>query len=174
LPWEDGFCDGLSNCRIFIPLLSREAINHPRKPWQNFTALTAESNCDNVLLEYLLALGLRARGLIEKIYPVMIGDFDEHQRLYENYEIECCHPQFSSESESVEVKAVKEKCASHLSRMALGSPLLANMTVSRIVSQIMDHQGKLIQGSENTAFESILDDCSMMMSPNSKGDENED
>ena len=57
--WEDGFCDGLLKSRIFLPILSRGAINHPDKSWQNFSQLTADSNCDNVLLEHLLSLDPR-------------------------------------------------------------------------------------------------------------------
>ena len=54
--WEEGFCDGLLKSRIFLPILSRGAINHPDKSWQNFSQLTTDSNCDNVLLEHLLSL----------------------------------------------------------------------------------------------------------------------
>ena len=36
-PWEEGFCNGLMKSCCFVCLLSRNAINHPDKPWQNFT-----------------------------------------------------------------------------------------------------------------------------------------
>jgi hypothetical protein len=96
--WEAGFCDGLANSRIFMPILSRQAINSPTVPHQNITNLTQDSKCDNVLLEYLLSLELSERGLIEKIYPVMIGDLElpahhatgsarpsEIKKVYRNY-----------------------------------------------------------------------------------------
>jgi len=57
--WEEGFCEGLAKSDVFVPLLSRAAINHPTIPWQNFGKLTAESRCDNVFLEHRLALELR-------------------------------------------------------------------------------------------------------------------
>ena len=90
--WEDGFCDGLLKSRIFLPILSRGAINHPDKSWQNFSQLTAESNCDNVLLEHLLSLELQTRGLVERIYPVMIGDLSGDPGIYANYFGSGCHP----------------------------------------------------------------------------------
>ena len=57
--WEAGFCEGLAKSDVFVPLLSRAAINHPTIAWQNFGKLTAESRCDNVFLEHRLALELR-------------------------------------------------------------------------------------------------------------------
>ena len=77
MPWKEGFCEGLINSRTFVCLLSKGAINHPDKPWQNFSCLTADSSGDNVLLEHMLALELRKLGLIEKIFPVMIGELAE-------------------------------------------------------------------------------------------------
>ena len=107
--WEDGFCDGLLKSRIFLPILSRGAINHPDKSWQNFSKLAEDSNCDNVLLEHLLALELQTRVMIERIYPVMIGDLspssvDGEPGVYANYFATGCHPRLPDPS--VEVKSV--------------------------------------------------------------------
>ena len=75
VPWEEGFCDGLVSSRVFVPVLSRGAINNSTKDWQNLSKHTSSSN-DNVLLEYRMALELKAGGLLEKIYPIMVGDID--------------------------------------------------------------------------------------------------
>lgn len=61
--WEDGFCDGLIKSSIFIPIISRHAINHPTIESQNFRMLKDTSPCDNVLLEYQLSLDLKQRGI---------------------------------------------------------------------------------------------------------------
>ena len=74
--WEHGFCEGLVSSRAFVPLLSRNAINHPTITWQNFSQLTADSRCDNVFLEHILAVELQELGLIDKVFPVLIGDVD--------------------------------------------------------------------------------------------------
>jgi hypothetical protein len=73
-PWEQGFCRGLIKSGILVPLLSRQAINHPSLPSQSFSLLQEGSPCDNVLLEHRLSIELSERGLIEKTFPVFIGD----------------------------------------------------------------------------------------------------
>jgi hypothetical protein len=92
----------------------------------------------------------------------MIGDKNAPNQIYENYFAKGCHLKLLDEGDSGEVKAVQEKCASHLYRMGLGTPLLNDMTVSRIVNRLVENQGKLIEGPVATAFESILDDCLSM------------
>ena len=76
--WEAGFCAGLVKSKCFVPLLSRNAIK------ARFEALTGDSMCDNVLLEYRLAIELADRGLLERTYPVMIGDCNTNG-VYGNY-----------------------------------------------------------------------------------------
>lgn len=71
--WKSGFCSALVNSRIFVCIISNDSINHETKPSQNFAALALDSKVDNVLLEYRFALELRDLGLIEKIFPIMIG-----------------------------------------------------------------------------------------------------
>ena len=71
---SDGFCTGLAKSKVFVPLLSKEGINHPDKPWQNFSKLTETSPCDNVFLEYRMALDLCQRGLVDKVFPVFFPD----------------------------------------------------------------------------------------------------
>jgi serine/threonine protein kinase len=73
-PWALGFCKGLAKSAIFIPFLSKNAINHPSNNRQSFEMLTESSPCDNFLLEQRLSLELRERGLIDKILPVFIGE----------------------------------------------------------------------------------------------------
>ena len=83
--WEQGFCEGLVSSRAFVSLLSRDAINHPDITWQNFSKMTSDSKCDNVYLEHRLAVELQDLGLIEKIFPVFIGDLDATTLEYSHY-----------------------------------------------------------------------------------------
>ena len=131
--------------KIFLPLLSKDAI-------KNFPTLTANSNCDNVLLEHHLALELRSRGLIEFILPVMIGDITstEGEAVYANYFSSKCHPNLANAN--VVVESVKEKCIQHLERQSLGSPLLSNMTVKSIMGEITSNQGCFIEGSKTVSL----------------------
>jgi hypothetical protein len=171
--WEDGFCDGLLKSRIFLPILSRGAINHPEKSWQNFSQLTADSNCDNVLLEHLLSLELQTRGLIERIYPVMIGDLspssvDGEPGVYANYFGTGCHPRLPDPS--VEVKSVAAVARGHLDRLCLGSPLLDGMTVSKVLGSLTKNQGKLVEGRADRAFDAVLADTVKMLLDCKKAD----
>ena len=71
---SDGFCTGLAKAKVFVPLLSKEGINNPDRHWQNFSKLTETSPCDNVFLEYRMALDLCSRGLVDKVFPVFFPD----------------------------------------------------------------------------------------------------
>ena len=162
VPWEEGFCDGLVKSRAFVPLLSRAAINHPSIPKQNFCRLTEESLCDNVLLESRLALELRDRGLIEKIFPIMIGDKQYSKEyaimsdsvdlrmkdrsvksfVYSDYFLSGCHPR----APNLVVAAVEAKLWFHLERQGLGAPLRESLSVSDILNELTANQGGHVKG----------------------------
>jgi hypothetical protein len=83
--WEQGFCAGLVSSRTFVCLLSPAAIFTPENPRMNFTLLSEDSACDNVFLEHRLAMELHEMGLIQKVFPVMIGEFDAANNVYQKY-----------------------------------------------------------------------------------------
>ena len=161
--WEDGFCDGLAKSRIFVPILSRAALKHRTESRQNLEQLTAESPCDNLLLEFRLSLELMSRGLIDRIYPVMIGDcvMDEETRegVYSNYFGSGCHPSLKGK---VVVQSVEQQLEEHLNRLCLGTPLQADMSVSSILQEITKNQGKLFEGSPQEALAAICSDVLKM------------
>jgi serine/threonine protein kinase len=140
-PWEEGFCDGLVNSACFVCLLSRNAINHPEKAWQNFTKLEEGSRCDNVLLEWRLALELRDRHLIEGVFPVLIGDEQMQQvasdggigvserMMYTDYFPTGCHP---SGVPDIAIGSVESKVREHLDRHGLGLPLEGNRSAREL------------------------------------------
>jgi hypothetical protein len=167
MSWEEAIYNGLVQSRVFMPILSRHSINHPTDPTQNFAMLTADSPCDNVLLEYLLALEMSTRGLVEKIYPIMIGDLsppdDDGLRIYAHYLLTSCQPNLASEEDSIEVASVTRKCEYHLNRSGYGTSLLSNMTVSRILKTILGNQGRMIVGIEQEAFDPIVNDAKTMI-----------
>ncbi len=134
--------------RAFVPLLSRDAINHPDKDLQNFSKLTADSKCDNVFLEHRLAVELQGLGLIEKVFPVFIGDADAATGEYGNYFGGGCHPKLPD----VCVKAVEEKLHHHMESQALGTPLEPDRSVLSVVSAITACQGHFIEGAADATF----------------------
>ena len=157
VPWEQGFCDGLVSSRVFVPVLSRAAINNSDKEWHNFNKLTANSS-DNVLLEYRMALELKADHLVEAIYPVMIGDIDGDRNtdirdnVYLDYFRCGCHPMVEGD---VVVNSVEEKLREHLARKALGAPKESSMSVRAVLKSITDHQGGMVKGKGRDAISAI-------------------
>ena len=149
IDWEQGFCEGLVSSRAFVPLLSRDAINHPDNDWQNFSKLTSDQpNCDNVFLEHRLAVELQGLGLIEKIFPVFIGNLDATTSEYSDYFGSGCHPLLSE----VTVKSVEEKLRYHMETQALGTPLIPDRTVKSVVDAITACQGAFIVGPADVTF----------------------
>ena len=146
--WEQGFCEGLVSSRAFVPLLSRDAINHPDKDWQNFSKLTVDSKCDNVFLEHRLAVELQGLGLIEKIFPVFIGNLDTTTLEYSHYFGSGCDPSLSE----ITVKSVEEKLRRHMESQALGTPIVPDRTVASVVGAITACQGAFIVGPADSTF----------------------
>jgi len=78
-PWEREFAEGLIASKIFVPFISRHAVNQPNNVFNNFSLLKSDSHCDNVLLEHRLAFELQDRGYIESVFPVCLGDAQFNQ-----------------------------------------------------------------------------------------------
>ena len=143
---------------MFLPILSREAINSSSVEKQNLTLLSRSSPCDNVLLEYRLALELVERGLLESIYPALVGDIaidDTGKESYTDYFLTECHPKCTN---FVVVDSVESTLQDHLNRLCFGTPLLENMTVPLIVDHIVKNQGCLVEGLIDKAFDMAIDD----------------
>ena len=159
--WEDGFCKGLVNSSIFIPVISRAAINHPSATKQNFEELCSDSPCDNVFLEHRLALELKERGLVEKIFPLFIGDHDEGMEggadvLYTKYTFageSCCHP----ECPSVVVDAVEAKVRKDLDKQGQGMPFFESLTVKEVMTEITCYQGAFVEGDLTASVASVVE-----------------
>ena len=134
LDWEVGFCDGLIKSRCFLPLISKPAIE------KKFAELELDSQCDNVLLEYRLAVELQSRGLIERIFPVFLGDpAPNDEGGFVKY-----LPAHTAAKTHVEL--VESKLKQHLDRQGLGAPLATNPSVARALDRIKACQGGFIEG----------------------------
>mmetsp|Transcript_19108 Transcript_19108/g.26270 ORF Transcript_19108/g.26270 Transcript_19108/m.26270 type:complete len:264 (-) Transcript_19108:332-1123(-) len=162
VPWKQGFCDGMVKSLVFLPLLSREAINSSSVEKQNFSLLSRSSQCDNVLLEHRLALELMERGIIMNIYPVLIGDLvdDAHGGSYSDYFASGCHPQLTN---AVIVESVEHALQDQLNRLCFGTPLLDEQTVPVVLDSILKNQGCLVDGPQESAFDSVMNDVILMV-----------
>ena len=146
LAWEKGFCEGLVKSRAFVALLSRAGL-------QNFESLTESSPCDNVLLEYRLALELRSLDLLEFLFPVMIGDSsgdstDPRLCTYTNFFQSGCSPNCPDTI----VMSVEEKLRQHMNNQGLGAPVISDSTVKDIYRSLTTYQGDFIVGVGGYSF----------------------
>jgi hypothetical protein len=161
VPWEEGFCKGLAGSASIICLLSKEAINSSLDSSRNITTLTPSSPCDNVLLEWRLALELKARGMIEKIFPVLIGNRFEvdGQVTYGHYFKDRCHP---TNLEKVVVTAIEQKLLLHLDNQGLGLPYEPIMDIKSIVDAVTSNQGGFWENDLHVALSTIVKTVAMM------------
>ena len=155
--WEEGFCEGLIKSRAFVPLLSRAGLH-------TFEGLAETSQCDNVLLEYRLALELQSFNLLEFVFPVLVGDSsgkstDPRYRTYTNYFKSGCLPNCPD----IIVKSVEEKLSEHLNNQGLGAPVISNRTVRDICVSLTNHQGGLIEGNGREGFSAIVESIYKMI-----------
>lgn len=124
--WMKGFCAGLASSRIFVPVISRNAINavdvqgHPIVG-RNWSTLTNTSYLDSVLLEWRLALEFRAQGLIEKIYPVFIGDSSLSNNTIKLYDELLIYKLSETFPNSI-VQSIETELIQQLDNLGLGTP----------------------------------------------------
>ena len=164
--WEDGFCEGLMKSKSFVALVSKAGMKNDNIHTQNFEFLTESSQCDNILLEYRLALELRAFDFLEAVFPVMIGvgyvdDADPKSCIYAHY--------FKSNSlpncPDIVVRSVEEKLCQYLNSHGLGAPIISNRTVKHIFDALLKHQGGFIRGTGEAAFSSVVTSIYHMVNP---------
>jgi serine/threonine protein kinase/ankyrin repeat protein len=144
-----GFCEALSSSRMFVPIVSRGAVNaldtsgNP-KSGQNWSLLKKGSGCDYVLLEWRLACELREQGLMEGAVPVFFGDFDKQNGVYGTFDKKC-GPSCPDET----VNAVEDTLREQLTKFGLGEPLISNetATVKFIWDKITEHHGVKTHGT---------------------------
>ena len=160
-PWDQGFCHGLVKSRTFIALLSKEAIHSPTKLSNNWTNLSTDAVCDNVLLEHRFALELRELGFIEKICPVMIGDYDTSSECYSNFFASGGKPN----APSLSVTSVEAKLRCFMETTGLGTPFVSSTDVDFTLNTILSCQGAFIEGPRTTAFDEAAAAILTMLAP---------
>jgi serine/threonine protein kinase len=160
--WKEGFCAGLVNSRMFVCLISKDAINNNKNDRQNFSKLTEESPCDNVFLEHRLAIELKKLTLIDVIYPVFIGEIVENRSnddnatttttsstiIYKRVILEHLLPT----TVNCSVKAVENDLKLHMASQCLGDPVETEKTVSSVLTEIVSQDCALVEGDGEIAF----------------------
>ena len=137
--WEEGFCNGLMQSRCLMPILSRKAIK------ARFEALAEDSASDSVLLEYRLAGELQQRGMVERVFPLFVGDLHPTMEgSYGDYFEQGCHPAPPS---GACVASVEAKLRKHLERQGLGLPLRPRLPVRDVLGDVTVSQGGKVAGA---------------------------
>ena len=134
VPWEEGFCNGLANCHVFVPLISSAVISQ-------WSRLQPDSPVDNVLLENVLALELKRFSFIDRIFPVLIGGLNKVTGQYDSF------PFLPLSDALVEVSAVTLKMKEHLDRLSLGDPMGKCFLAESIRTEVLKYQGHLVEGN---------------------------
>jgi serine/threonine protein kinase len=160
-PWDEGFCSGLINSSCFVCLLSNAAIFNSAKPQNNINMLRRDSHCDNVVLEWRLALEMRARGMIEGIFPILIADKEPTPAGKSIHSGGGCHPNKQPLPDCI-VQSLEETLREHLEMHGLGSPLLDNMTIKEVIAMICACQGGLLKGDSDLVLPSVCESIRAM------------
>jgi ankyrin repeat protein/serine/threonine protein kinase len=152
--WEQGFCDGLVQSKVFVCLISAAAVADPSQKGRCFKTLTKSCHCDNVLLEHMLALELHEMTLISSIYPVFLGKTLDVPipEVHDPFDFGCL-----DEMPDECVQSVVDKLAEHLDRQRLGTPLYPNRTVREVVNRLKDFQGFKVEGDRMARFEELAE-----------------
>jgi serine/threonine protein kinase len=158
--WKVGFCSGLVSSKAFVCLLSRDAINNAEIEKHNYSVLKEDSPCDSLLLEQRLALELQGLGLIEKIFPLMIGDHDPLTNVYGKFFEEGCCPVVPD----ICVKSIEEDLLQHMDSQALGTPLEPNKSIAGVLKAITSCQGAFIEGDYDLSIEKAVRSIIEMLS----------
>ena len=162
--WREGFCKGLIRSSIFVPLFSKDAMNHPTMRTNNWEQLKSDSNCDNVLLEHRLAIEMKSRGLLDKIFPIFIGpqipnvnnSSDNNLIIRKKFVFGSGADGDMPMSPNIIVDKVEKYFCEHLDTQQLGIPMTKPMTVSEIADYMVGYQGYKIEGNQDIAVEAIV------------------
>ena len=153
--WEIGFCEGLFKCSYFVCLVSREGMNNTKVDSLNWATLRANSPCDNVVLEWSLALELHLREYLKGIFPVFIGSMNNgtYDKFY-----------FSGHNVSdVSVAAVEYKLRSHLDRQGCGLPYNLQYSVRSVVNDVTSDQGAFLCGDLDESLTDVVNKITKMV-----------
>ena len=101
-PWDIAAFKGMLKSKIFIPLVSRGSL-------QRMATLDKGAACDNMYLEFVLALELRERGSLDKIFPLMLGDIDEANGRYSKFTFRGPNPCYPTSFPELVVESVDAK-----------------------------------------------------------------
>jgi serine/threonine protein kinase/ankyrin repeat protein len=165
LDWKEGFCAGLLNSKSYLCILSKDAINHPTNPKQNWNELQEHSDCDNVLLELRLAIEFRKLGYLERIVPFFRGEFNSSIEIYQEYNWKENYP---NNAPNIIVEQVELSVKDQMEKQGLGCSILSQekelISVNGLLKKLSENQGIFLVGKEERAYDNAIENIVKMLS----------
>lgn len=154
--WADGFANGLAASHVFVPVMSKEGL-------APFASLRPDSmHCDNVLLEYCLALELLRLQRLKAIYPIFVGStLGPLHRRAEHFFREGGLPTGCAEAP---IDGVDTQLNSHMQRLGLGTAACADRSPAAVLRAMTAHQGGFIAGDRASAWARVTRSIAEMAS----------
>ena len=145
--WEEGFADAICSCHLVVLVMSRTALVMDGS--HNVTTLVENSRCDNLLLEYSLALELN-KLKSTSILPLFVGDKDGSGQYKHFFQTDCL-PKLQ---EDVVVRLISEKVEGYLEQNAGISreQMPKRQSIRDVIDSVTQFQGHILQGN---AYESV-------------------
>jgi hypothetical protein len=145
--WEEGFADAICSCHLVVLVMSRKAF--VMDGTHNVTTLAEDSRCDNVLLEYNLALELTKLNNTA-IMPLFVGDKNDSDQ-YTHFFQTGCMPRLQ---DHVVVCQISEKVEDYLEHNAgvAREQLPKRQSVKDVLDRVTQFQGHFLQGN---AYEAV-------------------
>lgn len=153
--FEQAYVEGLQRSKVFMPVLSRGAINDDSffHGSNSFSRLRSDSPIDRLLLEMRMAIELKARHSLLAICPILIGDFNAVQGTYGHYIHSNCHPSLDR-SIPVLVSAMEDRVLVDLEVHGLGLPMLTGAGECCVAAVLQAVTGSFSEVIEGTADQS--------------------
>jgi hypothetical protein len=145
LSWKQGFIDGLKKTTVFMPIVSKAALE-PMSIGAGFNS-TMDGNdwCDNVLLEWKLGLEMLEMEdhPLKAIFPIMVGSEDPTAAH------KMCD--FFAEAKMVKLAAgVSKKTDAELLRVLTGANTTVGMGVAQTKERLLEQLGVKAWDPEST------------------------
>lgn len=158
--FEQAYVEGLQSSKVFVPVLSRGAINDDSNSFfhgskHSFSRLRSDSPIDRLLLELRMAVELKARHSILAICPILIGDYNAAQGTYGHYIRGNCHPVLDS-SNPVLVTAMEDRVLVDLEVHGLGLPMRSGAGECSVAAVLQAVTGSLSETTTATTTAAIV------------------
>ena len=155
--WEAGFSRAICSSTVVVTVLSRGTL-------KNVVHLTPESCCDNVLMEFRLAL-LLAKMKGTTIFPLFVGDKvkdEDGDEVFTHYFKSGCYPKCPD----IIVDAIEQKAHQYITEarqtLGLGLEEMTRLTVAQVMGEVTQSQGFFLRGLESNALKDavhVIHDC---------------